>query len=1331
MSPENWRLVDRTYNEVLEKPPEERRGVLASAGANLPSDVLAKVEELLWSPEEDDYTLFNALDARLTAPPGNHRPGGIEDVHSPIPRWLRDLADQHEYEIRKRLKGGGQGWVYLAYDRRHNEMVALKTMRYIDATCLMLFYREFDDTKDVRHRNLLRLYNLISNGHDWFFTMEWVNGRPFLAYIRSGGNEIAPPEAALLSPPSPRAPATESGSRPLRELSPAELNRLRHAVYQLAQGIHYLHQADLIHCDIKDSNVLVTADGKVKILDYGLIRRANDQGIGQHIRGTFEYMAPEQAERGCAYPASDWYSVGVMLYHALTGRMPFHGDAQRVLFHDKQIKEPVPPCELVPSIPADLNALCVDLLRRLPQDRPSGEEILRRLGKLPEPPPLLPPFVGRVAALNQLREAYLAVRNRRTVQVLIHGSSGIGKSALLNHFLDEIGKTGEAVVLAGRCNERVVAPYEALRNIVDALTRYLQKPGVAARVGELLPRDLRSLLSLFPVLETVPAVARWPRGPEEATDPQELRRRAFAAFRELLQRLGDRHTVVLVLDDLQWADLDSAALLNSLLRPPESPRLLLLGCYRSEDAASSPFLTEFLNPSDQRMVRLEALAQPEARELARELRRRRGAIDSNLADWSAACAEVAEGIPVFVEMIAQHAPSDGNVPRFEDVVAARVRQLPEAARGLLETVAVAARPLLIEEWYGAAGLPGEDGHAPEELLYDERFIRNSGSARIPRIEIYHDRIRQTILAGLASEKVRQHHWHLALVLRKGHTDGTEAEVLAYHLEGAGEMAEASRNYGVAADGAARGLAFDRAADLYRRALGLLPDDVAERRRLYEQLGAALANAGRGKEAGDAFLNGAEGADVGKNRDLRRRAAEQFLRSGHVVKGLEVLDDVLREVGLRLPRTPRKARRSWLLRCARLRDRGLRFCLREERDIPPDQLQRVDLCRSAAVGLLMVDPIRGADFQARNVLLALRAGERERIALALANQAMMCAFFGGGGRRYVHKLLGKAQDLIHPDLDPLAWANVLLCRGGVALAEEQPLTATKICDDAERLLRNRCTGIAWELCTAQIFSLSARRQLGQHLQHDQLHKLLDDAQDRGDLFAATHVRMRSSYAVYLNLDQPDQALQELRQAMEGWPPVEESRQHGFHLQHYWFLVGRIDIALYRGNGSEARRLVTQHESALRRSLLLKAPILLRDWLYVRARSALAAAVASGPGNPQDARALLREAEGDARRLERIKGPTARGMGKLVRAGVAAAEGRTGAALRLLTKAERVFDAAGTKTFLAVARCRRAKLCGSETLYDETIASMIELKIQNPFAMLTMFAPGFESSSSVGT
>ena len=88
-------------------------------------------------------------------------------------------------------------------------------------------------------------------------------------------------------------------------------------------------------------------------------------------------------------------------------------------------------------------------------------------------------------------------------------------------------------------------------------------------------------------------------------------------------------------------------------------------------------------------------------------------------------------------------------------------------------------------------------------------------------------------------------------------------------------------------------------------------------------------------------------------------------------------------------------------------------------------------------------------------------------------------------------------------------------------------------------------------------------------------------------------------------------------------MEEWRQHGFHLQHYWFLVGHIEVALYRDDGPQAWKLVTQHEAGLRHFLLLQADVLLMDWLFVRGRSAVAAALSADAGNPQEARALLRK------------------------------------------------------------------------------------------------------------
>src|SRR5262249_43620555 len=158
---------------------------------------------------------------------------------------------------------------------------------------------------------------------------------------------------------------------------------------------------------IKPSNVLVEPGGRVVLLDFGLVSETVSEGHhGQYpLGGTPEYMAPEQATAAAVDGAADWYAVGSMLFQALTDRFPFIGE-RRAIVARKQGEDPPAPSAREGSVPADLDALCRDLLQREPRARPTGDHVQARLGRAPAAARALDDaaahFVGRAAELARL-----------------------------------------------------------------------------------------------------------------------------------------------------------------------------------------------------------------------------------------------------------------------------------------------------------------------------------------------------------------------------------------------------------------------------------------------------------------------------------------------------------------------------------------------------------------------------------------------------------------------------------------------------------------------------------------------------------------------------------------------------------------------------------------------------------------------------------------------------------------------------------------------------------------------------------------------------------------
>ena len=698
-------------------------------------------------------------------------------------------------ELMDELGRGGMGVVYRAYDEKHGRDVALKTLQRMGPDDLVRFKQEFRALADIAHPNLASLYELHSDGKTWCFTMELLNGVEFLEYVWS--------EFDVLGADSGRKRLAEIV--PNTRLSIRRINRLYDALKQLAVGLNQLHQAGKLHSDIKPSNVFVTTENRLVLLDFGLIAeisRDEDGRVPQLIQGTPHYMAPEQAACGTLSEASDWYAVGVMLYEVLTGRLPFRDKSVQAMLR-KQYEMPVAPNKRKPGVPDELNDLCMAMLEIDPRNRPSTTDVLRAVeadeiaDQIAEQRATAAvqsvDLVGREEHFKVLRKSLAEVQSGKTRSVFVHGRSGMGKSVLIQHFLDEIEATGETVMLKGRCYEQESVPFKALDSLIDALVIYLG--GLPdEEVEQLLPEDSLPLAQLFPVFAQVPGVTDESRPTIESADQFELRQRAMTALRELLARLGELRPVVLYIDDLQWGDEDSSNLLADLVRPPESPRLLLLGSYRREEIDSSRALLALADAykkgqqhPHRHELPVDALSPEDSARLATSLL---GRSDHAAAQLAAGIAKESGGSPFFVWELAQHARDDtsgtGTSLELDEVIWSRVCRLPEETRRLLEVFAVAGRPMRASEAYETID---ERTHGPGLLaqLRTSNFIRTNEQDDDTIVETYHDRIRESVVNHLATAKVRGHHLKIALVIEQA--SGLNTAAIEDHIRSTPDFVE--------------------------------------------------------------------------------------------------------------------------------------------------------------------------------------------------------------------------------------------------------------------------------------------------------------------------------------------------------------------------------------------------------------------------------------------------------------------------------------------------------------------------------------------------------------
>ena len=921
-----------------------------------------------------------------------------------------------------------------------------------------------------------------------------------------------------------------------------------------------------------------------------------------------------------------------------------------------------------------------------------------------------------------MSDAFEATRRGRSITVRVHGASGMGKSALIQHFLDGLVESGQAVALRCRVYERESVPYKAFDGVVDGLSQYLVR--LAEINGALvLPPDIRALARLFPVLRRVSAIDRLPD--PAVADPLQVRRRAFAALRDLLARLSQRLPLVVYMDDVQWGDADSASLVLDLVRPPRAPPLLLVMTLREEESESSPFLTEIRDRwpkfAEARDLLVGPLDREDATELALQLL---GSTDEASRKTAEALAQESRGSAFLVQELARglsrSTPRAGDAEAgaftLEQMVDERLGRLPVPARELMELVAVGARPLSVHLVGNAAGIVDGLDEVVALLrvhgLVRTRF-RNGGEL----VEASHDRFRQTIVRRLSPDTTREHHGRLARAIEELHRDETDA--LAMHLHSAGDRRRAARYAERAAEEAAAKLAFDQAIRLYRLALENVVASSNEGHRLRVRLAEVLEWAGRGAESARVYLEAAREAPGSERAQLERAAAEQLLASGQMTEGTEVLRGILAGVGIREPASPLAALIRLIFYRLALLVIGFRF-----RERSPDQIgkiarSRIEALYTAVAGFGLVDVIKGASMQAQHAVAALRAGDRAQVLRAISIEVTQRASAGGPiGRR--ERALTAILDRLTAHGDPadgeaLAQAvemeNAL--RGGRLYLRGRWREAKVLLDAAFASQPHRRA--AWH-SNAQIFGTYVRFWLGDMAELTRCHaRLLGEAEQRGDLYVTVQLRIGHPNAVWLAADDIETARRHHNEAISQWS------SRGFLVQHWQAMVSEAHIELYDGDGEHAYQRVVRDERRLAESYLLRVQHLRASTNFLRGRCAVAALAR----DPSKRRARLSEIHRLVARLEAERMPWITPLADLLSAAAANATGDRQGAVTRLRAAMAHADAADMSLLATTARYRLGAILGGDEgrqLAQEAEEVMMGQGIRAPWRFAAVILPG---------
>jgi eukaryotic-like serine/threonine-protein kinase len=754
------------------------------------------------------------------------------------------------------------GVVYRAAHRDTADLVALKTIAIPNELLLSSVRREIHALARIRHPGIVRIVGEgVEDGVPWY-AMEIVDGVTLREYPRRS-------EGGLLG--------------------------VLGVVRKLCGALAFLHGEGLVHRDLKPDNILVLQGGNPVIVDFGLAARfggavsREELGLAEEGLGTIAYASPEQLRGESVDARADLYSLGCVLYELLTSEPPFSGTSLFQVVRRHLEDAPSPPslharCESPDGVPPELDALVLRLLAKDPAARLGyADDVAAALAKLgardetpnaPRPRSYLyrPRFAGRDETMAAV-DPHLSRLDAGGGVLFVGGESGVGKTRLALQIARRARESGVRV-LSGECLPPLsddaehgagAAPLQALRRPLEAIADGCRGRGAGATMRIVGPRA-RLLTPYAPAFAGLPGQAALPE--PTPLPPAEARLRLFTCLRDTLEAFAESDPVLLVLDDLQWADELTLGFLEFAVarRSFEDVPVLVLGTYRVEEVGQA--LRALLESPHATRLALGRLGEAAVASIVGDML----ALSPPPAALSRFLGRQSEGNPFFVAEYLRTAVEEGVLRRSDegvwqaladstsgeatagydrlgfpaglrDLVTRRLRGLPPEATEAVAAAAVLGREVALPRLELVAGLESARfADALDELL--RRQVLEEAEPGLLRF--VHDKLREMAYDDLAPQRRAALHGAAARAIEAGEA---EPALLGHHWAQAGDRDRARQYFLVAARDAKTRHANREAERLYRAHLDLVDAPTAETVRARTELAVnVLSPLGRTAEA---------------------------------------------------------------------------------------------------------------------------------------------------------------------------------------------------------------------------------------------------------------------------------------------------------------------------------------------------------------------------------------------------------------------------------------------------------------------------------------------------